>query len=124
MATSADVAMVAIRRPTGIFSAAGDGDGAGAAEAGVMADGTAPSGSAGVGWSAVGISVAAAAADGAAADGAAADGAVAAAEHVTRVLRILDDGLCARLEAHEEGYLLRRFNHRAEHIAQIEAALG
>jgi len=54
----------------------------------------------------------------------AADGAVAAAEHVTRVLRGLDDDLCARLEAHEEGYLLRRFNHRTEHIAQIEAALG
>jgi hypothetical protein len=54
---------------------------------------------------------------------AAADGAVAAAEHVTRVLRTLDDDLCARLESHEEGYLLRRFNHRNEHIEQIEAAL-
>src|SRR6516165_4084241 len=82
MATSADVAMVAIRRPTGIFSGAGDGAGAGAAGAmaagamadGARADGTAPSGSPGVGWSAVGA-VAAAAADGAAADGEAADGA-------------------------------------------------
>jgi hypothetical protein len=54
---------------------------------------------------------------------AAAEGAVAAAEHVTRVLRSLEDDLCARLEAHEEGYLLRRFNHRQEHIDQIEAAL-
>jgi hypothetical protein len=50
--------------------------------------------------------------------------AVAAAEHVTRALRTLDDDLCERLEAHEEGYLLRRFNHRREHIEQIEAALG
>lgn len=55
---------------------------------------------------------------------AAADLALAAAEHVTRVLRVLEDDLCARLEAHEEGYLLRRFNHRQEHINQIEAALG
>ena len=54
---------------------------------------------------------------------AAADGAVAAAEHVTRILRGLDDELCARLEAQEDGYLLRRFNHRREHIEQIEAAL-
>jgi hypothetical protein len=49
--------------------------------------------------------------------------AVAAAEHVTRALRTLDDDLCARLEANEEGYILRRFNHRQEHIDQIEAAL-
>jgi hypothetical protein len=55
---------------------------------------------------------------------AAAEGAVAAAEHVTRVLRGLEDDLCARLEAHEEGYLLRRFNHRREHIDQIEAAIA
>ena len=55
---------------------------------------------------------------------AAAEGAVAAAEHVTRVLRGLEDGLCARLEAQEDGYLLCRFNHRREHIEQIEAALG
>jgi hypothetical protein len=55
---------------------------------------------------------------------AAAEGAVAAAEHVTRVLRGLEDDLCGRLEAHEEGYLLRRFNHRREHIEQIEAALS
>jgi hypothetical protein len=55
---------------------------------------------------------------------AAAEGAVAAAEHVTQVLRGLEDDLCARLEAHEEGYLVRRFNHRQEHINQIEAALG
>jgi hypothetical protein len=55
---------------------------------------------------------------------AAAEGAVAAAEHVTRVLRGLEDDLCARLEAQEDGYLLRRFNHRREHIEQIEAALG
>ena len=57
MAASADVAMVAIRRPTGIFSAAGAGAGA---AAGAMADGTAPGGSGGACWSAVGISVAAA----------------------------------------------------------------
>ena len=55
---------------------------------------------------------------------AAASQAVAAAEHVTRVLRGLDDELYARLEAIEEGYLLRRFNHRREHIEQIEAALA
>jgi DinB superfamily len=55
---------------------------------------------------------------------AAAEGAVAAAEHVTRALRVIEDELCARLEAHEDGYLLRRFNHRREHIEQIEAALG
>ena len=55
---------------------------------------------------------------------AAAEQAVAASEHVTRVLRGLDDDICARLEGHEEGYLLRRFNHRGEHIDQIEAALG
>jgi hypothetical protein len=54
---------------------------------------------------------------------AAAEQAVAAAEHVTAVLRGLEDDLCARLEAHEEGYLLRRFNHRREHIEQIEQAL-
>jgi hypothetical protein len=54
---------------------------------------------------------------------AAAEGAVAAAEHVTRVLRSLEDDLCAGLEAHEQGYLLRRFNHRQEHIDQIEAAV-
>jgi hypothetical protein len=53
----------------------------------------------------------------------AAEGAVAAAEHVTRVLRGLDGDLCASLEASEQGYLLRRFNHRREHIEQIEAAL-
>ena len=50
--------------------------------------------------------------------------AVAAAEHVTRALRVLDDDLCERLEAQEEGYLLRRFNHRREHIDQIESALA
>ena len=50
--------------------------------------------------------------------------AVDAAEHVTRALRGLEDDLCARLEAQEQGYLLRRFNHRREHIDQIEAALG
>jgi hypothetical protein len=55
---------------------------------------------------------------------AAADGAVAAAEHVTHVLRGLEDELCARLEANEEGYVLQRFNHRREHIEQIEAALA
>jgi hypothetical protein len=55
---------------------------------------------------------------------AAAEGAVAAAEHVTRALRGLEDDLCERLEAHEDGYLLRRFNHRREHIEQIEAATG
>jgi hypothetical protein len=54
----------------------------------------------------------------------AAEQAVAAAEHVTRALRVLEDDLCARLEAQEQGYLLRRFNHRREHIEQIEAALG
>ena len=58
MATSADVAMVAIRRLTGIFSRAG------VAPAGVMADGTAPGVSAGADWSAVGVSVAAGAAAG------------------------------------------------------------
>ena len=77
MAASADVAMVAIRRPTGIFSAAGAGAGA---AAGAMADGTAPGGSGGACWSAVGISVAAAAADGAAADGAACGQAAGAAD--------------------------------------------
>ena len=55
---------------------------------------------------------------------AAAEGAVAAAEHVTSALRSLEDDLCAQLEATEDGYLLRRFNHRQEHIDQIEAALG
>jgi len=55
---------------------------------------------------------------------AAADGAVAASEHVTRALRTLEDDLCAQLEAQEDGYLLRRFNHRREHIEQIEAALS
>jgi hypothetical protein len=64
MATSADVAMVAIRRPTGIFS------GADPAAAGATADGTAPRASTGAGWSAVGISVAGAATDGEAGDGA------------------------------------------------------
>ena len=53
-----------------------------------------------------------------------AEQAVAAAEHVTRVLRLLEDDLCARLETNDEGYLLRRFNHRREHIEQIEAALS
>jgi hypothetical protein len=55
---------------------------------------------------------------------AAAEQAVAAAEHVTRALRVLEDDFCATLEAQEDGYLLRRFNHRREHIEQIEAALG
>lgn len=55
---------------------------------------------------------------------AAAEGAVEAAEHVTRVLRSLEEDLCVRLEASEDGYILRRFNHRQEHIDQIEAALG
>lgn len=50
--------------------------------------------------------------------------AVAAAEHATRAIAAIDNDLEATLEAHEEGYLLRRFNHRREHIEQIEASLS
>jgi hypothetical protein len=50
--------------------------------------------------------------------------AVAAAEHVTRAIGAVSDDLQQALEARDEGYLLRRFNHRREHIEQIESSLG